>query len=310
MMETKKNIVNTPQYFILIILCCTLWGSSFAGAKIGFQYCPTILLAGLRLSLAGVLLIPILLMFKQPFLTLFKHWKYMLFFGFIQSFLQLGLQFLGLNDVPGAVGSIIVGLGPIFVTILAHFTLKDDKFSTRKIISCVIGFSGILFIALNKKGLGAMSNKFYIGVIMLVISNIIGASTNIIVKKQQHLQVSPVALTAFSSLSGGIMLLITAFMFEPITTLNAPPQEFYFALLWLAIISATGFSVWYYLLAQDGVKVSELNIWKFSIPIIGSILSWLLLKNEEPTWPEIVGIIIISVSIIILEYPTKKKISS
>ena len=306
MTHTNKSIVNTPLYFFLIIICCTLWGSAFAGAKIGFQYCSPIMLSGLRFTLAGLLLLPVLLMGKPSFGSLFKHWRYMLLFGFIQTFLQYGIFFVGLNKVPGAVAAIIVGAGPIFIAILAHFSMQDDKFTTKKIISSILGFSGIIFIALNKEGISAISNDFYYGIALLIISNIIGASTNIIVKKQQHLKVSPIALTSFANFSGGIMLLITALIFEPIT-LDAPPVEFYFALTWLAIIPAAGFSIWYYLLEQDGVKVSELNIWKFIIPIVGSILSWILLKDEEPRWQEIVGILIISVAIIVLQYTPQRK---
>ena len=306
MMQNKKNIINTPLYFILIIFTCTLWGSAFAGAKIGFQYCSPIMLSGLRFSLAGILLLPILFMQKQPFFSHFKHWKYMLIFGFIQTFMQYGLFFVGLNKVPGAVAAIIVGAGPIFITILAHFTMKDDGFTTKKVISSILGFSGIIFIALNKDGVNEISNEFYYGIALLIASNIIGASTNIIVKKKQHLKISPIALTSFANYAGGMTLLITALLFEPIT-LNNPPTEFYFALIWLAIIPAAGFSIWYYLLALDGVKVSELNIWKFIIPIVGSVLSWTLL-GEEPRWQEIVGIMTISTAIIVLQYSPKKKL--
>lgn len=305
MITTKKNIVNTPLYFTLIIITCTLWSSAFAGAKIGFLYCSPVMLSGLRFSLAGLLLLPVLLMSKQPFFSMFKHWRYMLLFGFIQTFLQYGLFFVGLNEVPGAVAAIIVGAGPVFITILAHFTINDDRFTTKKILACILGFSGIIFIALTKGVVNTNSNEFHFGIVLLILSNIVGASTNIIVKKQQHLKVSPIALTAFANFSGGIMLLITAMLFEPIT-LNAPPIEFYLALIWLAIIPAAGFSIWYYLLEQDGVKVSELNIWKFIIPIVGSILSWILLVGEDPRWQEGVGILIISVAIIVLQYSPKK----
>ena len=303
----KKNIVNTPLYFLLIVVTCTLWASAFAGAKIGFQYCSPIMLSGLRFSLAGLLLLPVLLVGKQSMRSHLKHWRYMLVFGFIQTFLQYGIFFLGLNKIPGAVAAIIVGSGPIFITILAHFTIGDDKFTTKKIISSILGFSGIVFIALNKGGIDTISSEFYYGIALLIISNIIGASTNIIVKKKQHLNVSPIALTSFANFSGGIMLLITALLFEPVI-LDNPPKEFYFALIWLAIIPAAGFSIWYYLLEQDGVKVSELNTWKFIIPIVGSILSWMLLKDEEPRWQEIVGIFVISLAILVLQYTPKKKI--
>ena len=302
----KKLRVNSPLYFLLIIIACTLWASAFAGAKIGFQYCSPVMLSGLRFTLAGLLLLPVLVFGKQPFFSLFKHWRYMLVFGFIQTFLQYGTFFLGLNEVPGAVAAIIVGSGPIFITILAHFTISDDRFTVRKVVSSALGFSGILFISLTNSGLDMNSTDFYCGIALLIISNIIGASTNIIVKKQQHLNVSPIALTSFANFSGGVMLLISALIFEPIT-LDYPPLEFYFALVWLAIIPAAGFSIWYYLLEQDGVKVSEINIWKFIIPIFGSILSWILLKNEEPRWQEFLGIFIITVAIVVLQYHPKSR---
>lgn len=306
-MMNNKNIINTPLYFFLIVLCCVLWGSAFAGAKIGFQYCSPIMLSGLRFILAGFILLPVLMMGKQPFSTLFRHWRYMIMFGFVQTFLQYGLFFVGLNEVPGAVAAVVVGANPIFITIMAHFTISDDKFTSRKIISSVLGLSGIIFIAFSKGGIDITSGGFYFGVGLLVISNIIGATTNIIVIKQKHLNVSPIALTSLANFSGGVLLLITALIFEPIT-LNNPPLEFYFSLLWLAIIPAASFSIWYYLIGQDGVKVSELNVWKFIIPIVGAVLSWVLLKGEQPRWQEIVGIFIISTAIIVLQYTPKNKI--
>ncbi|MFI3267707.1 MAG: DMT family transporter [Rikenellaceae bacterium] len=303
----KKSIINTPIYFILIVLACFLWGSAFAGAKIGFQYCSPIMLSGIRFTLAGLLLVPMLLMQKQSFLSFFKHWKYMLIFGIIQTFIQYGLFFMGLDKVPGAVAAIVVGAGPIFITIMAHFTLSDDRFSARKIFSIILGFLGIIFITLAKGSDLEISDSFYYGISLLLVSNLVGASTNIIVMKNKHLGVSPIALTAFANFSGGLMLLIAALLFEPIT-LNNPPVEFYFALLWLAIIPAAGFSIWYYLLGQDGVKASEINIWKFIIPIVGAVMSWLFVKGEDPAWQEVIGIIIISMAIIILQYSPKKRI--
>lgn len=301
----KKSIVNTPLYFTLIVLSCVLWGSAFAGAKIGFQYCSPIMLSGIRFTLAGLLLVPMLLLQKGSFFSMFKHWKYMLVFGLIQTFMQYGLFFMGLNEVPGAVAAIIVGGGPIFVTILAHFTLKDDKFSRRKLFSVILGFLGIIFITLAKGEDMQIGGSFYYGIALLIISNLVGATTNIIVIKNKHLGVSPVALTAFANFSGGLLLFITALLFEPITLSN-PPIEFYFGVLWLAIIPAAGFSMWYYLLGQDGVKASEINIWKFIIPIVGAVMSWLFVKGENPVWQEVVGMIVISMSIIILQYSPKK----
>lgn len=302
-MET--HTIGKFKYIILVLTACTLWGSAFAGAKICFEYCGPILLSAIRFTLAAVLLLPMLLLgkSKSPFLSYFKHWKFMLMFGFIQTFLQYGLFYLGLNEVPGAISAIIVGAGPVFVTLLAHFTIADDRFTTRKVISIVMGVAGILFITLSKGDFQTTDN-FYFGVAMLLLSNLVGSSTNIIVAKNKHLGISPIALTAFANFSGGIMLFIAACFCEPIV-IKDPNIDFFVALIWLAIIPAAGFSIWYYLLSLPNVKVSELNIWKFVVPVSGVLLSWIFLPSEQPNWREAFGIVIISISIIILNYRSR-----
>lgn len=137
--------------------------------------------------------------------------------------------------------------------------------SLRKVIAISFGLSGVVFISLTKGELTSDNPGFYQGVGLLLLSNLIGGSTNILVVKNKR-NISPVALTSFANFSGGIMLLLTSFVLEK-PELKTYPTEFYATLLWLAFIPATGFSIWYNLLQQPGVKVSELNMWKFIIPI-------------------------------------------
>src|SRR5690554_202128 len=109
------------------ILACLLWGSAFAGAKIAFQYVDPIFLSGLRFTLAGMLLMPFIFLYKLDLRNALKHWRFMLLFAFVQTFLQYGLFFMGLSRVPAATSSIIIGAGPLFVAIMAHVVLKNDK---------------------------------------------------------------------------------------------------------------------------------------------------------------------------------------
>lgn len=289
-------------FIILVLIACILWGSAFAGAKIGFQYVGPIHLSGLRFTLAGLLLVPVLLFNGTSWRESFKHWRFMLLFGFIQTYLQYGLFFMGLNDTPGAVAAVISGSGPLFVAVMAHFTISNDRFTLRKILSISMGMLGVIFISVSKGVFESMGSVFYLGITYLLLSNIVGSSTNIIVAKSKR-NLSPIMLTSFANFSGGIMLYITAYFVEGIDYSASYPLEFYIALVWLAIIPAAAFSIWYYLLKQKDVKVSELNIWKFIVPVVGAIFSWLLLPGEYPDWKTIVGIITISLSIIILQAP-------
>ena len=285
---------------LLAILACVLWGSAFAGAKIGFEYTTPLHLSGMRFMLAGILLIPFLIYQKVDWKSNFKEWRYMLLFGFLQTFMQYGLFFMGLNKVPGAISAIIIGGGPLFVAILAHLTISDDKLTARKILAITLGLIGITFISVTKGGFGEADPSFYYGIALLIISNIIGASTNIIVAKNKS-RVSPVMLTSFANFTGGILLYIVSFFTED-WYIKDYTTEFYLAWIWLAFIPAAGFSIWYTLLQSPGVKVSELNMWKFVIPVTGAILSWILLPGEVPDVYSITGIIIITTALIILQW--------
>ena len=79
------------------IVACILWGSAFAAAKIGFEYMEPMRLSGVRFTLAGLMLLPVLFLKKISIRETFIHWKFILFFAFLQSFLQYGLFFMGLN---------------------------------------------------------------------------------------------------------------------------------------------------------------------------------------------------------------------
>lgn len=290
------------------IISCLIWGSALAFAKIGFEYMPPIRLSGYRFMIAGLMLLPVLLVQKYNWRELKgKHW-FILAFAMVQTFLQYGLFYYGLHLVPAAISAIIIGGGPFFIAIIAHLTLKEDKLTLRKMVSIAFGLSGVIFISL-KNGVSLTDYPaLNLGIFTLILSNIIGSFSNILVVKYAR-SISSIALTAFSSFVGGVLLLLLSFIAEPEGSfgLGGYTMGFYGSLLWLAFIPASAFSLWYYLLQQPGVKVSELNIWKFLIPVFGILLSWLILENEVPNLNCIIGVVVISMSIIVLQTGKSKK---
>ncbi|MBO7316359.1 MAG: EamA family transporter, partial [Paludibacteraceae bacterium] len=236
------------------ILACILWGSAFAAAKIGFEYMEPMRLSGVRFTLAGLMLFPILFFKKISLKETFIHWKFILFFAFLQSFLQYGLFFMGLNKVPAATSAVIVGAGPLFIAIMAHLFMKNDQITPRKILSILLGLSGVIFISVTKGDFNGSGKEFYIGIALLIVSNIIGGSTNIFVAKYKG-NINPIALTAFANLFGGLLLFVCSLFAEENKNMGYP-TNFWLALIWLAFIPAAGFSIWYTQLQKPNVKVS------------------------------------------------------
>ncbi len=289
----------------LAVLCCILWGSAFAAAKIGFDYMPPILLSAIRFIIAGtILFIPLVIRRIDILKEISRNWRFMLLFGIVQTFMQYGIFFLGLDRVPPDIASIIIGAGPLFVAVMAHFTLEDDGLNGRKLISIVLGISGVVMISAVSGQYIFDSVSFYIGVGCLVFSNLMGSYANIMVAKYKKNKLNPVLLTSFANISGGILLLGVGSAVETYPT-TPPDMTFIGALLWLSIISAATFSIWYSLLQRPGVKVSELNMWKFLVPVSGSILSWIFIADSMPTYSTVGGIVVISIALILFQRTTK-----
>ncbi len=286
------------------ILATILWGSAFAGAKIGLQYAEPILLSGMRFVLAGLLLIPVARFNNVSFRKELKNWRFMLVFALLQTYVQYGLFFLGINKVPAATSAIVIGSGPLIVAVLAHYIMQNEKMSFRKIFAILLGLSGVVFMSITKGSMIGSDPVFYIGILLLLLSTLAGGYTNIMLSQRKERQISPILLTSVAHLIGGALLLLTSLVFERPQSFRFPP-EYWGALFWLAIISSTGFTLWYGLLNRPQVKVSELNIWKFLIPVTGTIFSWLFVKGESPDYPTVVGIIITTIALLLMQIPER-----
>jgi drug/metabolite transporter (DMT)-like permease len=84
------------------------------------------------------------------------------------------------------------------------------------------------------------------------------------------------------------------------------PMEYFISLGWLSMLSAIAISIWTVLLKRPGTKVSDLNFWKFLIPLFGAILSWILLPGEQPQLLTLLGMVVIAISLIVLNLVRRK----
>lgn len=214
----------------------------------------------------------------------------------LQIVVNYSLFYQGLNLVPGAVGAVVYGSQPLIIAVVAAIVLKDDKLTERKILTIAAAISGVILISAGRHAFNLGSEIEYLGIIMILFANLATAASNIIISKSDR-SINPFVLSSFSLFSGGIILWLISIAFE-----NGPaddlPVQYWMVLLWLTFMAATAFSIWFVLLQRPGVRVSELNLWKFLTPVAGALLSWWLIKEENPEWLTVTGMIIITVSLI------------
>jgi drug/metabolite transporter (DMT)-like permease len=273
----------------LAILACLLWSSSFVTVKYALEHQTPLSLAGMRFVLAGLIQIPLCGHFLAPFRLIRREFTTVFLVSLFHTIYLYATFFIGMQWVRGAEAAIIIGGGPLASALMAHILMHDDKLQRRTLFSIGLGMSAIALISLATKPWNPVGLKEFFGLMLLLSGAFVSAIGNIVVAKRKQ-GLNPITLNSAQMLLGGSILLLIALPFESLPQLDQPPA-FWGQLLWLAIISAAAFSIWFHLL--DKIKVSKLNLWKFIIPLSGATLSWIILPSESPTLPALIGMALI-----------------
>jgi drug/metabolite transporter (DMT)-like permease len=286
------------------IIACLLWSTAYAGIKLGLQYDTPFHFAGIRFIISGLIILPFTVRPEKYWSMIRKHWRAVFWVTALQIVVNYSLFYQGLNLVPGALGAVIYGAQPLIIAVVAAIFNKDDKLTRKKIVTIIFGISGVVLISVGRQAFRLGTIIELLGVLMILSGSVATALSNVIISLRTK-DLNPFVLSSSSLFVGGVILFLISIPIE-----GAPkrtfPLQYWMVLSWLSFMAATAFSIWYKLLQRPGVKVSELNLWKFITPVTGAVLSWSLVPNEHPEWLTISGMIIITVSLIVYYWNNKK----
>jgi len=286
------------------IIACLLWSTAYATIKLGLQYDTPFHFAGVRFMIAGLMILPFTVKPVVYIRMIREHWKVVAWVTFLQTLVNYSLFYHGLNLVPGALGAVIVGSQPLVTAVVASMMNKDDKLTKKKIVTIIFGISGVILISAGRQAFKFGTAIELLGVLMILVANVATATSNVIVSLRSR-GINPFVLSSSSVFIGGVILYLVSIPIEG-RPQGPLPLKYWLILLWLSFMGAFAFSLWFKLLQRPGVKVSELNLWKFIIPVVGAILSWLLVPDENPEWLTVSGMVIITASLIMFFRSTRE----
>ena len=288
------------------IVACLLWSTAAAGIKLGLRYDTPFHFAGVRFIISGVMILPFTVKPAAYIKIIIENWKIVVWVIFFSILINYIFFYQGINLIPGALAAVIVGSQPLVAAVVAAIMVKNDKLTRKKIITIIFGIAGVIFISAGRQAFKFGPAIELLGVFLILLGSISSAISNVIVSLRTK-GINPLVLSSSSLLVGGLLIYLLSI---PLEGPSDPfPLEYWLILLWLSFMSAFAFSLWFKLLQRPGVKVSELNLWKFIIPVAGAILSWLLVPGENPEWLTVSGMVIITASLIML-YLSSKSVNS
>lgn len=311
-MEKKNRMQSTVVVWLGALICCALWGSAFPCIKIGYQMfeipqdavATQILFAGLRFTLAGILVILIgsvlsgnlLKINRQNALKILK-------LSLLQTVLQYLFFYIGLANTTGVKASIIEGVNVFIAIFVASLIFRQEKLTMSKLAGCLIGFAGVVLVNLNGNGLDMSFHLNGEGFIFL--STVAYAFSSVYLKRYSKTE-NPVLLSGWQFISGGLVMTIMGLLMGgKITKVTAAGIAMLF---YLACISAVAYSLWGILLKYN--PVSRVAVFGFMNPVFGVILSAFLLGEREQASgiKSIIALILVSIGIYITAKVKEEKV--
>lgn len=303
----SKLLQNRFFACLAAIFCTLLWGTAFPFIKLGYQAFEVaegdagsmLLFAGLRFSLAGLMVLCVLCVSEKRFVKPEKtDAAPVLLLGAVQTTAQYLFTYVGISFTTGANTSIITACASFITVLAAPLFFKSDRLSALKILGCVFGFGGVLLI----NGGGGFSFDTLFGDVMIFFSTVFAAGGNLIAKRVTQKR-NPVKLTAYQLLFGGSVLILTGLICGG--RLNPANLQGVFILLWLALVSAAAFSVWTALLKVH--PASRISVFNLLVPVFGTVLSGLLLGENVFRLETVLSLLLISCGIVLVNLNIVRK---
>ncbi|MBP2665338.1 MAG: protein of unknown function transrane [Firmicutes bacterium] len=282
-MHTTKN---NNFIFALLIFVVLLWGINVVMIKYLTNFYPPLALAPIRLSLATVLLLPVVLWkqgyAKPPRSALFSIVGVATFSIFLH---QISLSW-GIAMTSSTHASLILGLNPLLTTVLASFLMKEP-FTRAKVLGILLGFTGV---ALVVSGVSKGSSSF-IGDIMMFVATITFVVGSLFVKKSTTV-VSPLIVTAYSHTLASIGLLITGWFASPVWSYPGAfdPLPLTVLLFSSLVNTALGALWWNMGIQRIGAATSSLFV---NGPPVTGVFAAALFLGEELYWTHYAALILV-----------------
>ena len=279
MEPVRISIFQRPVWVTVFALTAAIaWGWAFPLIKIGFSAFgitadmtgSKMFFAGIRFAAVGLIVLAVARSSNRSFKTdIRRNGWFILVFALMNTALHYFFFYIGMSHSEGSRAAILNSLSTFLVVLLACACFKSDRLTKRKMLGCVIGFSGVLALNLG----GADSGRFtWLGDGMIILNAICGACANLMTRGLSR-RVDVFVGTGYGLTIGGLLLIIPGLAFGG--TLPMVNMLGIVCLVLLIAISALGFALYNKLLSLN--PVGKVAIYNSLIPIVGAVTSCLCL---------------------------------
>jgi drug/metabolite transporter (DMT)-like permease len=291
---TAQKSMSTLAWALLLFLAF-IWGGSFVFAKVAVAEIPPFTLVLLRVGLAATTLWVVCLATGVAMPRALKNWGAYAVMGLLNNVIAFSLIFTGQQEIGASLASILNGSMPFFTVLLAGLLLADEKFSTRKIVGIVIGFSGVVLIIGPRHLLGL--GDHLLSELMLIGAAISYAFAS--VWGRRFAGQNPLATATGQLTMSTVMMIPIASLVDQPWTLSMPSVATIGSVIALAVI-CTAFAYVLFFRILDMAGATNVSLVTMLVPVSATLIAVPLL-GERLEVLTILGFAVITLGLMVLD---------
>jgi drug/metabolite transporter (DMT)-like permease len=271
--------------WIIFIVLCFIWGSSFIIMKFSKAGLSAWQIAALRIFSAGVVFLPFAVFHIQKINR--KKIPVVILAGVFGNLVPAFLFAAAIsNNLDSSLAGILNSLTPLCVVLIGISFFKD-KIKKQKIQGVVVGFAGVVLLTLTRSGGIVQVDNLNYALVILLATILYGVNVNLyshFMKEQNPVHVATVSL-AFMAIPAGIVLWYQGFFSLNFNNTVIREAVIYSSLLGI-VASAIATVLFYILVKRAGGLFASLVT--YGIPFVAlflgfldSILSGVYLANRN-----------------------------
>lgn len=272
---------------------CIVWGSTYLAIRVGVTDMPFLIFAGLRFSVAGVLLLIISRIKGWAFPPSWRDYRTHILVGLLLLFISNGLICWAEQYLDSSLTALLVASLPLFMAALDNLLSRGQRAGWLSWTGLFIGFGGVAVLVSPQFRLEGNTWPAVVGVLC---ASLVWATGSIYLNRNPA-RGSMIPGVGIQMLSAGLVFLFLSAISGNFTLRDASTSGLA-ALLYLIFFgSILAYSAFYYMIKV--IPPAKAGTYAYINPVVAMILGVLVLK-EKLTLQSIVAAVIILAGVMLV----------
>ena len=282
--EMKKK---ARGWAVDLVLLAALWGASFLFMRIGAAEFGAIPTAGVRVTIAALVLLPLMWLRGQAG-DLARNWKAAMLVGVSNSGLPFALFAFALLSINSGLAAVLNATVPMFGALVAWAWFRERPDNSR-LVGLVIGFVGVALLAGHSAGFKSGSGISPVWAVLACLGACLSYGVSASATRRYLTGVPAFATAAGSQVGASLALLLPTLYFWPA---QMPSTRAWLALLAVGV-ACTGLAyvLFFRLIATAGPQ-RALTV-TFLVPVFAVFYGAIFLDEEITTWMLMCALVIV-----------------